>query len=82
DAEAFLSESITCVVITVHAYFNDAQRKATKEARTIAGLNILRIINEPTTAALAYGLDKKDREKIVVYDLGGGNFDVTVLEAG
>ncbi len=69
-------------VITVPAYFNDAQRKATKEAGTIAGLNVLRIINEPTSAALAYGLDKKDSEKIVVYDLGGGTFDVTVLETG
>ncbi|MDY4859385.1 MAG: molecular chaperone DnaK, partial [Campylobacter sp.] len=69
-------------VITVPAYFNDSQRKATKEAGTIAGLNVLRIINEPTAAALAYGLDKKEAEKIVVYDLGGGTFDVTVLETG
>ncbi|EJF0798405.1 molecular chaperone DnaK [Campylobacter jejuni] len=82
DAEAFLGESVTDAVITVPAYFNDAQRKATKEAGTIAGLNVLRIINEPTSAALAYGLDKKDSEKIVVYDLGGGTFDVTVLETG
>jgi molecular chaperone DnaK len=82
DAEAFLGESVTDAVITVPAYFNDAQRKATKEAGTIAGLNVLRIINEPTAAALAYGLDKKDAEKIVVYDLGGGTFDVTVLETG
>ncbi|WP_334082455.1 molecular chaperone DnaK, partial [Helicobacter typhlonius] len=69
-------------VITVPAYFNDSQRKATKEAGTIAGLNVLRIINEPTSAALAYGLDKKEAEKIMVYDLGGGTFDVTVLETG
>ena len=82
DAEAFLGESVTDAVITVPAYFNDSQRKATKEAGTIAGLNVLRIINEPTAAALAYGLDKKEAEKIVVYDLGGGTFDVTVLETG
>ncbi|MFW6308150.1 MAG: molecular chaperone DnaK, partial [Campylobacterales bacterium] len=82
DAEAYLSEEITDAVITVPAYFNDSQRKATKEAGTIAGLNVLRIINEPTSAALAYGLDKKHAEKIVVYDLGGGTFDVTVLETG
>lgn len=82
DAEAYLGEEITEAVITVPAYFNDAQRKATKEAGTIAGLNVLRIINEPTSAALAYGLDKKHAEKIVVYDLGGGTFDVTVLETG
>lgn len=82
DAEAFLGETVTDAVITVPAYFNDAQRKATKEAGTIAGLNVLRIINEPTAAALAYGLDKKEAEKIVVYDLGGGTFDVTVLETG
>ncbi len=82
DAEAFLGEEITDAVITVPAYFNDSQRKATKEAGTIAGLNVLRIINEPTSAALAYGLDKKEAEKIVVYDLGGGTFDVTVLETG
>lgn len=82
DAEAYLGESITEAVITVPAYFNDSQRKATKEAGTIAGLNVLRIINEPTSAALAYGLDKKNSEKIVVYDLGGGTFDVTVLETG
>ncbi len=82
DAEAYLGESVTDAVITVPAYFNDAQRKATKEAGTIAGLNVLRIINEPTSAALAYGLDKKDSEQIVVYDLGGGTFDVTVLETG
>ncbi len=82
DAEAYLGESITDAVITVPAYFNDAQRKATKEAGTIAGMNVLRIINEPTSAALSYGLDKKDAEEIVVYDLGGGTFDVTVLETG
>lgn len=82
DAESYLGEEVTEAVITVPAYFNDAQRKATKEAGTIAGLNVLRIINEPTSAALAYGLDKKESEKIVVYDLGGGTFDVTVLETG
>ncbi|WRE94368.1 molecular chaperone DnaK [Helicobacter pylori] len=82
DAESYLGESITEAVITVPAYFNDSQRKATKEAGTIAGLNVLRIINEPTSAALAYGLDKKESEKIMVYDLGGGTFDVTVLETG
>ena len=82
DAEAYLGETITDAVITVPAYFNDSQRKATKEAGTIAGLNVLRIINEPTAAALAYGLDKKEAEKIVVYDLGGGTFDVTALETG
>lgn len=82
DAESYLGESVTEAVIIVPAYFNDAQRKATKEAGTIAGLNVLRIINEPTSAALAYGLDKKDSEKIMVYDLGGGTFDVTVLETG
>ena len=82
DAEAYLGETVTDAVITVPAYFNDAQRKATKEAGTIAGLNVLRIINEPTSAALSYGLDKKDAEQIVVYDLGGGTFDVTVLETG
>ncbi|MDR2080806.1 MAG: molecular chaperone DnaK [Campylobacteraceae bacterium] len=82
DAESFLGEGVTDAVITVPAYFNDAQRKATKEAGTIAGLNVLRIINEPTSAALAYGLDKKEAEKIMVYDLGGGTFDVTVLETG
>ncbi|MBQ2431436.1 MAG: molecular chaperone DnaK [Campylobacter sp.] len=82
DAESFLGEPVVDAVITVPAYFNDSQRKATKEAGTIAGLNVLRIINEPTAAALAYGLDKKEAEKIVVYDLGGGTFDVTVLETG
>ncbi|MCX6003378.1 MAG: molecular chaperone DnaK [Chloroflexi bacterium] len=82
DAEAYLGEKITDAVITVPAYFNDAQRQATKDAGTIAGLNVLRIINEPTAAALAYGLDKKKEETIVVYDLGGGTFDVSVLEIG
>jgi molecular chaperone DnaK len=82
DAEAFLGESVTDAVITVPAYFNDSQRKATQEAGVIAGLNVLRIINEPTSAALAYGLDKSESENIVVYDLGGGTFDVTVLETG
>ncbi|GMT38692.1 Molecular chaperone DnaK [Helicobacter bizzozeronii] len=82
DAESYLGEPVTEAVITVPAYFNDSQRKATKEAGTIAGLNVLRIINEPTSAALAYGLDKKESEKIMVYDLGGGTFDVTVLETG
>jgi molecular chaperone DnaK len=82
DAESYLGDTVTDAVITVPAYFNDAQRKATKEAGQIAGLNVLRIINEPTSAALAYGLDKKDAEEILVYDLGGGTFDVTVLETG
>lgn len=82
DAESYLGESVSEAVITVPAYFNDAQRKATKEAGTIAGLNVLRIINEPTAAALCYGLDKKESERIVVYDLGGGTFDVSVLETG
>ena len=82
DAEAYMGEEVTDAVITVPAYFNDAQRKATKEAGTIAGLNVLRIINEPTSAALAYGMDKKESENIAVYDLGGGTFDVTILETG
>ena len=82
DVESYLGETVVDAVITVPAYFNDSQRKATKEAGTIAGLNVLRIINEPTAAALAYGLDKKEAEKIMVYDLGGGTFDVTVLETG
>ncbi len=82
DAESYLGTTVTDAVITVPAYFNDAQRKATKEAGTIAGLNVLRIINEPTASALAYGLDKKSDEKVLVYDLGGGTFDVTVLEIG
>lgn len=82
DAEAKLGEKITEAVITVPAYFNDAQRKATQDAGKIAGLNVRRIINEPTAAALAYGFNKKNEEKIVVYDFGGGTFDVTVLEVG
>ena len=82
DAEEYLGQAVTDAVITVPAYFNDAQRKATQEAGTIAGLNVLRIINEPTAASLAYGLDKKGEEKVLVYDLGGGTFDVTVLEIG
>ena len=82
DAESFLGESVTETVITVPAYFDDSQRQATKEAGTIAGLNVQRIINEPTAAALAYGLDKKNQEKIAVYDLGGGTFDVSILEIG
>lgn len=80
DAEAYIGSSVTDAVITVPAYFNDAQRKATKDAGTIAGLNVLRIINEPTASALAYGLDSKAEENVLVYDLGGGTFDVTVLE--
>ena len=83
DAESYLGETITDAVITVTAYFNDAQRQATKEAGEIAGLNVLRIINEPTSAALAYGLDKGDKEQtILVFDLGGGTFDVSLLEIG
>jgi molecular chaperone DnaK len=83
DAEAYLGETVTDAVITVPAYFNDAQRQATKEAGEIAGLNVLRIINEPTSAALAYGLDKDDQEQtILVFDLGGGTFDVSLLEIG
>ncbi len=81
-AEDYLGEKVTDAVITVPAYFNDAQRKATKEAGEIAGLNVLRIINEPTAASLAYGLDKKKNEKIAVYDLGGGTFDISILEIG
>ena len=82
DAETFLGEPVTEAVITVPAYFNDAQRQATKEAGEIAGLKVLRIINEPTAASLAYGLDKKKEESVVVYDLGGGTFDVSLLELG
>jgi len=82
DAEAYLGESITQAVITVPAYFNDAQRNATKDAGKIAGLEVLRIINEPTASSLAYGLDKKKNEVIAVYDLGGGTFDISVLEVG
>jgi molecular chaperone DnaK len=82
DAEAYLGETVTQAVITVPAYFNDAQRNATKDAGKIAGLEVLRIINEPTASSLAYGLDKKKNETIIVYDLGGGTFDVSVLEVG
>src|SRR5215813_423099 len=82
DAEMRLGEKITQAVITVPAYFNDSQRQATKDAGRIAGLEVLRIINEPTAASLAYGLDKKKDEKIAVYDLGGGTFDISVLEIG
>src|SRR4249919_4342334 len=83
DAEAYLGETITDAVVTVPAYFNDAQRQATKEAGEIAGLNVLRIVKEPTAAALAYGLDKgKEDELILVFDLGGGTFDISVLELG
>ena len=79
-AESYLGEDVTQAVITVPAYFNDAQRQATKDAGKIAGLEVLRIINEPTAAALAYGLDKKEARTIAVYDLGGGTFDITILE--
>ncbi len=82
DAEAYLGETVTQAVITVPAYFNDAQRQATKDAGKIAGLDVLRIINEPTAASLAYGLDKKHTETILVFDLGGGTFDVSILEVG
>ena len=81
-AEAYLGEKVEQAVITVPAYFNDAQRQATKDAGKIAGLEVLRIINEPTAAALAYGLDKKEGKTIAVYDLGGGTFDISVLEIG
>jgi len=82
DAESYLGEKVTQAVITVPAYFNDSQRQATKDAGKIAGLEVLRIINEPTAASLAYGLDKKKNEKIAVYDLGGGTFDISILEIG
>src|SRR5690242_19806233 len=82
DAEAYLGEDVKQAVITVPAYFNDSQRHATKDAGKIAGLEVLRIINEPTSAALAYGLDKKESETILVFDLGGGTFDVSVLDIG
>ena len=82
DAEAYLGDTVTDAVITVPAYFTDAQRQATKDAGKIAGLNVKRIINEPTAAALAFGLDKEDNEKVMVYDLGGGTFDVSILEIG
>ena len=82
DAEAYLGEKVTEAVITVPAYFDDTQRQATKDAGRIAGLDVKRIINEPTASALAYGLDKKADEKIAVYDLGGGTFDISILELG
>ena len=82
DAEAYLGESVTEAVITVPAYFTDAQRQATKDAGKIAGLDVKRIINEPTAAALAYGVDKENDQKIMVYDLGGGTFDVSIIEMG
>jgi molecular chaperone DnaK len=82
DAEAYLGDTVTEAVITVPAYFNDSQRQATKDAGQIAGLKVLRIINEPTAASLAYGLDKKHDETIAVYDLGGGTFDISILELG
>ncbi len=82
DAEAFLGDKVTDAVITVPAYFNDSQRQATKDAGTIAGLNVIRIVNEPTASALAYGMDKKKEEMIAVYDLGGGTFDISILELG
>jgi molecular chaperone DnaK len=81
-AEDYLGQKVTDAVITVPAYFNDSQRQATKDAGKVAGLNVLRIINEPTAAALAYGLDKKKDEKIAVFDLGGGTFDISILELG
>src|SRR6059036_2979348 len=81
-AEDYLGEKVTDAVITVPAYFNDAQRQARKDAGRIAGLNVLRIINEPTAAALAYGLDKKKDETIAVYDFGGGTFDISILDVG
>ena len=82
DAEAYLGEKVTEAVITVPAYFNDAQRQATKDAGKIAGLDVKRIINEPTAAALAYGLDNEKEQKIMVYDLGGGTFDVSIIDIG
>ena len=82
DAESYLGEKVTEAVITVPAYFNDAQRQATKDAGKIAGLDVKRIINEPTAAALAYGLDNEKEQKILVYDLGGGTFDVSIIEIG
>jgi molecular chaperone DnaK len=82
DASKYIGQSVQQAVVTVPAYFNDTQRQATKDAGKIAGLEVLRIINEPTAASLAYGLDKKDNERILVFDLGGGTFDVSVLEVG
>jgi molecular chaperone DnaK len=81
-AEDYLGEKVTEAVVTVPAYFNDSQRQATKDAGRIAGLDVKRIVNEPTAAALAYGLDKKKDEKIAVFDLGGGTFDISILEIG
>ena len=81
-AESYLGEKVSQAVITVPAYFNDSQRQATKDAGRIAGLEVLRIINEPTAASLAYGLDKEENQKILVYDLGGGTFDVSILDIG
>ena len=81
-AEKYLGQAVTKAVTTVPAYFNDSQRQATKDAGKIAGLEVLRIINEPTAASLAYGLDKKGGKKIAVYDLGGGTFDISILEIG
>lgn len=82
DAEAYLGETVSQAVITVPAYFNDSQRQATKDAGKIAGLDVLRIVNEPTAASLAYGIDKTDDHTIMVYDLGGGTFDVSILDVG
>lgn len=82
DAENYLGQKVTQAVITVPAYFNDSQRQATKDAGKIAGLEVLRIINEPTAAALAYGMDKEQDQKILIYDLGGGTFDVSILDIG
>lgn len=82
DAEAYLGETVTQAVITVPAYFTDAQRQATKDAGKIAGLDVKRIINEPTAAALSYGIDKETDQKVMVYDLGGGTFDVSIIEMG
>ncbi len=82
DAEAYLGEKVTEAVITVPAYFTDSQRQATKDAGQIAGLNVRRIINEPTAAALSYGIDKEEEQKVMVYDLGGGTFDVSIIEMG
>ena len=82
DAESYLGEKVTDAVITVPAYFTDAQRQATKDAGQIAGLNVRRIINEPTAAALSYGIDKEEDQKVMVYDLGGGTFDVSIIEMG
>ena len=82
DAEAYLGEKVTEAVITVPAYFTDSQRQATKDAGKIAGLDVKRIINEPTAAALAFGIDKEDDQKVMVYDLGGGTFDVSIIEMG